>query len=84
MAFKLKYGQRMNNSPIRLKGEPTFDYTKSSKDLKGKYKSKRELNKMEPFKTEVEAKRSNLKQGIKTAVIPAVLGILASKTKFVR
>tara|TARA_R100000734_G_C3224244_1_gene34598 strand:+ start:168 stop:422 length:255 start_codon:yes stop_codon:yes gene_type:complete len=84
MAFKLKYGQRMNNSPIRLKGGATFDYTKSSKDLKSKYKSKKELKKMEPFKTQIETKRSNLKQGVKTAVIPVIAGILASKTKFVR
>ena len=49
-----------------------------------KYKSKKELKKMEPFKTQIETKRSNLKQGVKTAVIPVIAGILASKTKFVR
>ncbi len=65
MAFKLKYGQRMNNSPIRLKGEPTFDYTKSSKDHKSIYKSKKELNKMEPFKSEREAKKTKVQKGIR-------------------
>ena len=84
MAFKLSYGKKMNNSPIRVKGEPTFDYSKSSGDLKDKYKSKKELKGMEPFKTQIRNKNINTKQKIRTALIPIAAGFLTSKSKFVR
>jgi len=78
MAFKL------NNSPIRINGETPFDYSKSGKELKSKYKSKKKLKGMEPFKTEIRNKNINTKQKIKTALIPIITGFLTSKSKFVR
>lgn len=68
----------------RKTGDNGFNYTQSSKNLKNKYKAKKDLKKMEPFKTEIDNKRSNLKQGLKTAALPIALTFLASKTNLVR
>ena len=61
-----------------------FNYSQNSKDIKSKYKSKRELKSMEPFKTQIKNKRSNIKQGVKTALVPLALGFITSQTKLVR